>query len=39
LGRIGDDRDAIMAREEMVKFVAWVKNKPADFNAQIKGKK
>ncbi|MEO0063256.1 MAG: hypothetical protein RLZZ08_1816 [Pseudomonadota bacterium] len=39
LSRMGDDRDAIMAREEMVKFVAWVKGKPPEFNAPIKGKK
>ena len=39
LSRMGDDREAVLAREEVAKFVSWVKGKPADFNAPIKGKR
>lgn len=39
LGRMGDNRDALLAREELAKFVEWVKGKPIDFNAQIKQKR
>ena len=33
LARIGDDRDAILAREPVRKFVDWVAGKPPDFHA------
>jgi hypothetical protein len=33
LARIGDDVAAIRARPGVEKFVAWVANKPADFDA------
>lgn len=33
LGRMGADRDLILANEAVAKFVAWVSGKPPDFHA------
>lgn len=33
LARIGDDVDRIRANQAIAKFVGWVANKPADFDA------
>jgi len=33
LARIGGDRQALLAREAIAKFVRWVANKPTDFQA------
>lgn len=39
LSRIGDDRDAILENEDVAKFVKWIADKPADFNAPTKSKR
>jgi hypothetical protein len=33
LGRMGADRDLILANEAVAKFVTWVSGKPPDFHA------
>lgn len=33
LARVGDDREALLAREALARFVAWVSDKPPDFHA------
>lgn len=33
LARIGTDRERMLANPAIAKFVAWVANKPSDFNA------
>jgi hypothetical protein len=33
LARLGDSREALLAREPVARFVAWVVNKPADLHA------
>ena len=33
LARLGGDRDALLAREAVANFVAWVRDKPPDFHA------
>jgi len=32
LARIGSDREALIAREGMAKFLGWIANKPPDFH-------
>lgn len=36
LARIGDDRNALLADEDLRKFVEWIANKPPDFAAPVK---
>ena len=33
LARMGEDREALLAREPVARFVAWVGDKPPDFHA------
>lgn len=33
LSRIGASREALLAREAVARFVAWVQDKPPDFHA------
>ncbi len=35
LARLGGDRDALIAREAVANFVAWVRDKSPDFHAPI----
>ena len=37
LARMGADREAVLAREPIAKFVAWVASKPPDFHAPTRG--
>ena len=39
LARLGDSREALLAREPVAKFVAWVERKPPDFHAPTKGRR
>ncbi len=34
LARIGDDPEAIRAKEAIARFVAWIAKKPPDFHAK-----
>ena len=33
LARVGSEREALLEREPVAKFIAWVKDKPPDFYA------
>ncbi|MAM38615.1 MAG: HNH endonuclease [Erythrobacter sp.] len=36
LARFGDDRDRLAASEDMARFLRWIADKPADFQAPVK---
>lgn len=33
LARIGDDREALLLKPEIARFLRWISGKPADFHA------
>ncbi|MDN3644897.1 HNH endonuclease [Pontixanthobacter aestiaquae] len=37
LARMGADRDALLERDALSKFVSWIKKKPPDFHAPTRG--
>ena len=39
LSRVGGDREALLAREPVAKFVRWVKDKPPDFHAPTRSRR
>lgn len=39
LARIGRDREAMLANEEVAKFVRWIGDKPVDFHAPTRRKR
>lgn len=39
LARFGDDREMVLARPDIGRFVQWVKNKPPDFHVRVKRRK
>ena len=39
LKRMGDDRQAVLANEDVAKFVRWVADKPPDFHAKTRSGK
>ena len=39
LARVGGAREALLANQVLVKFVAWVADKPADFHAPTKARR
>jgi hypothetical protein len=39
LARLGGDREALLAREPVAKFLAWVANKPPDFHAPTRSRR
>ncbi|MFN2101193.1 HNH endonuclease [Altererythrobacter sp. MF3-039] len=36
LARIGGDRGALLAHEEVAKFLSWIATKPPDFHASVR---
>ena len=38
LVRLGDDREAVRAKEPIARFIAWVSGKPPDFHAPTRRK-
>lgn len=39
LGRMGDDVEALLAREPIRRFIEWVADKPPDFHAPTRRKR
>ena len=39
LARLGGDREALLVREPVARFVAWVQGKPSDFHAPTHSKR
>ena len=39
LARLGDSREALLAREPVAKFVVWVAAKPPDFQAPTRSRR
>ena len=36
LARFGNDREALIANQELAKFLAWIATRPPDFNAPVR---